>query len=156
MVRGTFQLRPRTKMKLLHSNIWWSEGVELLEKGIDCARGLHLYRQGIRCVDDVWDSSEQEFLTWEKAQRKFKLTDLERGNWEEVVHEISRYWRHLLVTEKTLYTPVNGWDSMWGPRKTRPWSLDVGGNSHLNACKGKYLHYHFRCNVTRWALTLDA
>ena len=100
MVRGTYQLPPRTKMELLHSNIWWSEGVKLLEKGIDYTRGLHLYRKDIRCVDDVWDSSEQEFLTWEKVQRKFKLTDLERGDWEEVTDEISRYWRHLLITEE--------------------------------------------------------
>ena len=35
MVRGTYQLPPRSRMELLHSNIWWLEGVELLEKGID-------------------------------------------------------------------------------------------------------------------------
>ena len=68
MVRGTYQLPPRSRMELLHSNIWWSEGVELLEKGIlEYARGLHLYCEGIRCIDDVWDSSEQEFLSWKRA-----------------------------------------------------------------------------------------
>ena len=36
MVKGTYQLPPpRTKIELLHSNIWWSEGVDLLNKGID-------------------------------------------------------------------------------------------------------------------------
>ena len=119
MVRGTYQLPPRTKMELLHSNIWWSECVELLEKGIDYDRGLHLYRKGIWCVDDVWDSSEHEFLTWEKAQRKFKLIDLERGDWEEVTDEISRYWHHLLVTEED-NTYVGQWVGFYVGTKEDP------------------------------------
>ena len=102
MVRGTYQLPPRTRMELLHLNIWWSEGVELLEKGIDYARGLHLYCKGIRCVDDVWDSSEQEFFTWEREQWKFKLTYLEQGDWEEVTDEISRKGRQLLESEEDI------------------------------------------------------
>ena len=90
MVNGTYQLPPRTKMELLQSNIWWSNGVDLLNKGIDYSKCLHLYRQGIRCVDDVWDCTEQEFHTWERAKGKFKLSHLEQGDWEEVTDEISR------------------------------------------------------------------
>ena len=30
MVKGTYQLPPHNRMELLHSNIWWSEGVELI------------------------------------------------------------------------------------------------------------------------------
>lgn len=96
MVKGTYQLPPRTKMELLHSNIWWSEGVDLLNKGIDYAKCMHLYRKGIRCVDDVWDSTQHEFLSWESAQGKFKLMNGEQADWEEVTGEISRYWRRLL------------------------------------------------------------
>ena len=50
-------------MKFLHSNIWWSDGVELLEEGFSYAKGYELYCKGIRKVDDVWDSEHKEFLT---------------------------------------------------------------------------------------------
>jgi hypothetical protein len=30
-------------MELLHSNIWWSDGVELLKKRFSYSRGLELY-----------------------------------------------------------------------------------------------------------------
>lgn len=53
MVKGTYQLLPRNRMELLHSNIWWSEGVELLKNGFTYAKGLELYRKGIHCVDDI-------------------------------------------------------------------------------------------------------
>ena len=59
MVNNTYQLPPRTRMELLHSNIWWSDGVELLKKGFSYSRGLELYRKGIRKVDDVWDSGKK-------------------------------------------------------------------------------------------------
>ena len=104
MVRGTYQLPRHTMMELLHSNIWWSEGVDLLNKRIDYTKGLHLYRKGIRCVDDIWDSNQQEFLSWERAQGKFKLTNLEQGYWEEMTDEISTQWRQLQESkEDTTY-----------------------------------------------------
>lgn len=104
MVKRTYQLPPHTRMELLHSNIWWSYGVDLLNKGIKHSKGLHLYRKGIRCVDDIWDSNQQEFLTWERAQEKLRLTSMEQGDWEELTNEISRQWRQLLeIDEDTTY-----------------------------------------------------
>ena len=58
MANGTYQLPPRIRMELLHSNIWCSEGVDLLNKGIDYDKCLHFYRKRIQCVDDVWDSTQ--------------------------------------------------------------------------------------------------
>lgn len=56
MVKGLYQIPPRTKMEVLNSNIWWSEGVELLTKGFEYHKGINLYQKGIICVDDIWDS----------------------------------------------------------------------------------------------------
>jgi hypothetical protein len=100
MVKGLYQIPPRTRMELLHSNIWWSDGVELLKRGFTYAKGLHLYRKGIQCVDDVWDSTQQDFLTWERAQEKFGLMDTESGDWEEMTEKLSDQWRHLLETDE--------------------------------------------------------
>ena len=57
MVEGIFQLPPRMRMELLHANIWWSEGLDLLNQGFTYSKGLTLYHKGIQCVDDVWDQA---------------------------------------------------------------------------------------------------
>jgi hypothetical protein len=66
MVKGVYHILPRSRIELLHSNIWRSDGVELLDKGFAYPKGLHLYRKGIRCVDDIWDSTQLNFLSWER------------------------------------------------------------------------------------------
>ena len=53
MVKGTYQLPPRTRMELLHSNIWWSDGVELINKGFTYEKCCTLYSKGIQCVDNI-------------------------------------------------------------------------------------------------------
>ena len=53
MVKGLYQLSPRTLMELLHSNIWWSDGVALINDGFTYDQGLELYRKGIQVVEDV-------------------------------------------------------------------------------------------------------
>ena len=50
-------------MKSLHSNIWWSEGVDLLKKGYTYLEELELYREGIRNVDDIWNIGRKDFVT---------------------------------------------------------------------------------------------
>jgi hypothetical protein len=50
MAKRIYQLPPCSRMELFHSNIWWSDGVELLKNGFTYPRGLELYRKGIRCV----------------------------------------------------------------------------------------------------------
>ena len=57
-------------MELLNSNIWWTEGVELLEHGFSHDKGLHLYRKGIRNVDDIWNNEHRKFITCEKTKGK--------------------------------------------------------------------------------------
>ena len=36
MVKGLYQLPPKNLMKLLHSNIWWFDGLVFLDKGLLC------------------------------------------------------------------------------------------------------------------------
>ena len=75
-------------MELLHSNIWWSGGMEFLNKGFTYPTCLHLYHKGIRCVDDTWDSTQHNFRIWERTQEKFSLTNMELGDWEELTNKI--------------------------------------------------------------------
>ena len=68
MVKEFYQIPPHTKMKLLNSNIWWTEGVELLKHGFAHDKGLHLYRKWIRNVDDILDNANRNFFMWERAK----------------------------------------------------------------------------------------
>lgn len=100
MVKGVYRIPPCTCMELLHYNIWWLDKVELLNKGFTYSKALHLYRKGIQYVDDIWDNTQQNFLTQEKAQKKSSLINTELEDWEELINKISGQWRHLLDTDK--------------------------------------------------------
>ena len=100
MVEGIYQILPRTRWELLHSNIWWSEGLKLISKGFDHDRGRQLYRHGVPRVEDIWDDSHQNFLTWEQAQSKFHLPSMENEEWLEVIDKVSGQWRQLLESEE--------------------------------------------------------
>ena len=81
MVKGIYQLPPRTRMKLIiHSNIWWFARLELIDNGFSYFKTHNLYRKGIQYVDDTWDSEHQTFLSWDKAHEKFNLTSIETGD----------------------------------------------------------------------------
>ena len=67
MVKGIYQLPPCMRMELLNANVWWSEGLDLINQGFTYSKGLTLYCKGIQCVDDVWDSENRDFLMWDKA-----------------------------------------------------------------------------------------
>ena len=99
LAKNIYQLPPCTRMELLYSNIWWSDGVELLKEGCSYSRGLELYRKGIRRVDDVWDSNRKDFLPWEVAQHKFKLIAGESQDWEDITNKLSVKWRGKLEEE---------------------------------------------------------
>jgi hypothetical protein len=43
MVKGIYQLPPYTLLELLHSNIWWLEGLELINNGFTYIRARELY-----------------------------------------------------------------------------------------------------------------
>ena len=51
MIKGLYQIPPCTQMKVLNSNIWWLEGVELLDKGLAYHKGINLYCKEMRCVE---------------------------------------------------------------------------------------------------------
>lgn len=86
-------------MELLHSNIWWLEGLELINNGFAYAKAHDLYCRGIQCVDDIWDTENCTFIVWDEAQVKFKLTYVENEDWVALTSKLVDKWRHLL--EKT-------------------------------------------------------
>ena len=100
MAKGIYQLPPRIRMELLHSNIWWSDGIELINNGVEYAKGLELYRKGIRCVDDMWDSEQRNFITWDVAKNKFGLTTTDMGDWNMLTYKIGGKWRDLLKKDE--------------------------------------------------------
>ena len=50
-------------MKLLHFNLYWTEGVDLLKKYFINLEGLDLYWKEIRNVDNIWDRGKKNFAT---------------------------------------------------------------------------------------------
>lgn len=40
MVKGIFQIPPRTRIELLHPNIWWSNGLDIINQGFSYSKGL--------------------------------------------------------------------------------------------------------------------
>lgn len=58
-----------------------------------------LNRKGIQCVDDIWDSEQQNFFTRERTQEKSNLTPTEVGDWEELMNKNYGQWCHLLDTD---------------------------------------------------------
>ena len=63
--------------------------MEFLNKGYAYAKGLHIYRKGIRCVDEFRIVYQKKILTWERAQEKFSLMNTKLGEWEELTSNIS-------------------------------------------------------------------
>ena len=108
MAKGLYQILPKTRIKLFHSNLWWSEGVALLKEDFTHVQGLHFYKKCIKCVDDIWDSNAQDFLTLEQVREKFKITQTEEGEWAELTNKICDKWRHLLE-DVTDTTPSGQW-----------------------------------------------
>lgn len=60
---GLSHLPPHSLIELLHSNIRWYEGIELINNGFSNARARKLYRKGIKCVDDIWENDDWISLT---------------------------------------------------------------------------------------------
>ena len=100
MEKGIYQLPPCSRMELLYSNIWWSDGVDLLNNGFECAKGLEFYRNGIKCVDDIWDNVQRNFLTWEEAKYKYGLIATDEGDWKMLTDKIGSKWRNLLEDDE--------------------------------------------------------
>ena len=130
LAKSIYQLPPRTRMELLHSNIWWSDGMELLKEGFSYSRGLELYRKGIRRIDDVWNSNRKDFLTWEVAQHKFNLTPVKVKNGRISRKSFRRSGEENLKRTRTPHIPECGSDCMWKENKTPHLWLDAIRNFH--------------------------
>lgn len=76
-------------MELLHSNIWWLDGVELLNKGFTHAKCRSLYHKSTKCVDDIWVNEQTNFHTKDKIRKKINLTPVEMDDWTEIVYKSS-------------------------------------------------------------------
>lgn len=72
----------------------------MFKKRFTYAKVLHLYCKGLRCVGDIQDSTEHNFFTWEQAQEKFNLTNLEKDDQEDLTNTIVGQWHHLLDTDE--------------------------------------------------------
>lgn len=96
MVRGIYQLPPRTLIELLHSSILWSEGIEFINNGFSQNKALELYKNGIQYVNAIWDNEYCTFLLWDEAQIKFKLTNNDNEDWTLITSKIIDKWTHLL------------------------------------------------------------
>lgn len=78
--------------------------VELINKGFTYEKGRNLYRKGIQCVDDFWDTEQSDFLNWDKAQEKFNLTPTEAGDWTKLTGKFSE-WRNKLEDDSNTTHP---------------------------------------------------
>ena len=100
-------------MQLLHSNFWWSEGVDLLNKGFTYLEGLDLYRKRIRNVDDVWDCGRKDFVTWGEAQERFNLLPDDETIWGKLTDKVAISWRAVLKDDlDTTYVGI--WIGLYG------------------------------------------
>ena len=46
-----------------HSNIWWSDALELIDNIFTYAIAHELYRKGIQCANNIWDTKHCTFLS---------------------------------------------------------------------------------------------
>ena len=67
--------------ELLHSNIWFSTGLEFINIGCTYARAHELYRKGIHTIADIWDKECRTFISWDDAQAKCSLEPIEDVDW---------------------------------------------------------------------------
>ena len=63
-----------TILKLLHSNIRWSEDLKFINNGFTYASVHELHHEGIQYIDGIWDSEYYTFLSWDEAHDEFKVT----------------------------------------------------------------------------------
>ena len=63
--------------------------MDLLKNDFTHIQRINLYKKCIKCVNDIWNSGEQDFLTKEQTRKKFKLTHPEEREWEELTNMIS-------------------------------------------------------------------
>jgi hypothetical protein len=109
-MEGTYQLLSRDILGLLHSNIWWFQGVKLNENRFSLARAHELYLEGIYCVKDIWDSDNRTFHSWDEAQTKIHLTHTYDEDWATLTSKMNDQWRHFLEDDPTLtYSPTQSW-----------------------------------------------
>ena len=100
MVKGMYQIPPWTRMELLHSNLWWSDGVDLLKKGFTYLEGLEWHRKGIQVVDDIWDSGSKDFITWGDGQARFNLLPADETRWGELKDKVAESWWAMLEDDR--------------------------------------------------------
>ena len=152
MVKKIYQIPPRTRMELFNSNIWWTQGVDMLKQGLTVENGLCLYRKGVRIVDDIWDG---DFLTVEKTKEKFKLSNSEVEDWNELTDKISRKWSHLLENEDAIQSIL--WlDFILMGKMTRTSFSNAPPILPCFACNGIISLSPSRYRVIRLGPTLDA
>lgn len=120
-MEGTYQILSRDILGLLHSNIWWFQGVKLNENRFSLARAHELYLEGIYCVEDIWDSDNRTFHSWDEAQTKIHLTHTYDEDWATLTSKMNDQWRHFLEDDPDITHP-NEWFGIY---------IDIFTNSKL-------------------------
>ena len=106
-------------MKLLHSNLWWSEGVELLKKCFTYLKRLDLYRKMIRNIDDIWDSGRKVFVIWEEAQEILNFLPADEIRWSELTDKVAEASRDMLENDlNTIFSRF--WVGLYGEGREDP------------------------------------
>lgn len=61
MAKSIYQIPRRTRMELLHSNIWWSEGVDLLKKKLSTIEEFTFTGRKLSALTMLWSISNVIF-----------------------------------------------------------------------------------------------
>lgn len=156
MVRGAYWLLSCTLTELLQCNIWWLEGLELINNGFTNNKALELHCKGIQQVGDIWDKDYHTFISWEDALTNFSLTTKDYEEWVKLTTLSSinggTCWREML----RLWLGGIGSDSTGMMRKIPSLLPNVQITLHPIENNNSTLASPIRLNVIWLVLILDA
>ena len=92
-------------------------------------------------MEDIWDDSQQKFLTWKQTQSKFHLSSLEEGECLEIIDKVSGQWRQFLETEEDLAYPGQ-WVGFYEDEESDPAFILCCATNFTSILFQKYNIYH--------------
>lgn len=72
------------------------DDVDIMNKGFTYINMRELYRKGIQCIGNVWNSQNGIWISWEVAQDKFHMVDADCDGWNTLISKILSKWSHML------------------------------------------------------------
>ena len=117
--KRTYQLPPRNGLNFLTPTFGGRKELTYSTKAFLTIPDWNFTAIDIRLVDDIWDSSTQDFLPWEEAKDKFNLDESEEEMWMDITCKIADQWCNFLNPKKIPHFPVIGLVSIPKVRRTR-------------------------------------